>query len=203
MERSEILKAKRELKKKVASREPQTEHLVTKEILGLRKRELEKRINTENYKEMKEKYSKDDKTDEEFVRLGIAGLDDLFKKGVPKGSSVLIAGSAGTGKTIFCLQMLHYAVKNGEKCLYLSFEESEERLKQHMKGFGWDSTEFEKKGLLIIKRVDPFEISKSIEALLAQAKGELLIEVEGLSGFIPEGFKPDRIFIDSVTALTA
>jgi len=99
--------------------------------------------------------------------------------------------------------MLNYAANKGEKCLYLSFEESTERLKQHMRDFGWDPDRLEKKGLLVIKRIDPYEISRSIEALLAQARGELLIEVEGISSFIPKDFKPDRIILDSVTALTA
>ena len=141
--------------------------------------------------------------DKNFIRLGIDGLDSLFAKGIPKGTSVLVAGGPGTGKTLFCLHMLNYAAEKGEKCLYLSFEESETRLMQHMHDFGWNPEKLAKNGNLMIRRIDPFEISRSMEALLAQAKGELLIPVEGLTDFIPKGFKPDRIVIDSITALTA
>ena len=81
------------------------------------------------------KTSKDTKTiprAKEFVKTGIPGFDALLDQGIPKGTSVLIAGGTGTGKTIFCLQTLFNVAQNGEKCLYLSFEESEERLKKHM-----------------------------------------------------------------------
>ena len=47
---------------------------------------------------------------EKYVKTGIPGFDDLFENGIPKGSSTLIAGGAGSGKTNFCLQILaHHA----------------------------------------------------------------------------------------------
>ncbi|MCK5022798.1 MAG: hypothetical protein KAS04_01360, partial [Candidatus Aenigmarchaeota archaeon] len=61
-----------------------------------------------------------------YVKVGIDGFDSLFEYGIPKGSSILVAGGAGSGKTIFCLQMIADAAMKGEKCLYMSFEESEE-----------------------------------------------------------------------------
>ncbi len=42
----------------------------------------------------------------EYVKTGVTGFDDLFDQGIPHGSSVLIAGGAGSGKTILCLQIL-------------------------------------------------------------------------------------------------
>lgn len=81
----------------------------------------------------------------EWVKTGIPGFDELFEKGIPKGTSNLIAGGAGSGKTIMCLQILNNAVKNNEKCLYISLEESEMRLKKHMHDFGWDIEQAEKK----------------------------------------------------------
>jgi len=146
---------------------------------------------------------KDGKEPRGWVKTGIQGLDDLFEKGIPKGSSMLIAGGAGSGKTIMCLQMLAYGCSKGEKCLYLSFEESEEHLIQHMRDFGWEPEPWIKGGLLIIKRLDAFEIARSVEALLAKARGELMIEFEGVPGLIPAGFKPDRICLDSLTAVAA
>ena len=138
-----------------------------------------------------------------WVKLGVPGVDELFTEGIPKGSSMLVAGGAGSGKTILCLQTIAYGCSKGEKCLYLSFEESEERLISHMKDFGWDPEPWIKKGLLIIKRLDSFEIARSVEALLAKARGELMIEFKGVPGLIPGGFKPDRIVMDSLTAVAA
>lgn len=143
------------------------------------------------------------KKEGEWVKIGVPGFDDLFEKGIPRGSSVLVAGGPGSGKTIFCLQTLNNVAKKGEKALYISLEESEERLKRHMHDFNFDPEKLEKKGLLRIKRVDPFYISKNVEALLAKAKGELKIDIAEIGELIPADFSPEWIFIDSLTALEA
>ena len=137
----------------------------------------------------------------EYVRTGIEGLDALIEKGIPKGTTILVAGGAGSGKTILCLQILNYHAKHGEKCLYMSFEESENRLREHMHDFGWDPEALEKKGSLKIQRFNPFDITRSVDALLMKAKGELLIEVDPV--ILPQGFKPDFIVVDSLTAIAS
>jgi len=138
-----------------------------------------------------------------FVNTGIPGFDQLLEEGIPKNSSLLVAGGTGTGKTIFCLQLLANACKSGKKAIYISFEENEENLKKHMKGFGWEPEKWIKEKKLVIRRVSPYELSRSVEALLAKAKGELLIEFEGIPAIIPKGFNPDVIVVDSLTAVAA
>ena len=140
---------------------------------------------------------------ENFIRTGISGFDKLLEKGIPKSTSILVFGGAGSGKTIFCLQTLFNAAKNGERCLYLSFEESEKRLKEHMNDFGWDWKKLEGKGLLKITRKEPFNFTNTIEAMTEKAKGKLLIDINEVLEIIPEGFVPDRIVLDSVTAIAA
>jgi circadian clock protein KaiC len=137
----------------------------------------------------------------EFIKTGIEGFDKLFKHGIPKGSAVLIAGGAGSGKTIMCLQILANAARAGEKCLYLTFEESEKKLKEHMENFGWKPGELEKKGKLMIKRMSSHDVARSVEALLAKERGELMIDIEPV--ILPKGFRPDRIVIDSVSAIAS
>ncbi len=137
----------------------------------------------------------------EYIKTGIPGFDGLFDTGIPKGSSVLIAGGAGSGKTIFCLQMLANAARRGEKCFYLSFEESEERLKGHMEEFGWNPDEMIRGGRLVIRRMSSFEMARSVEALLAKEQGELMIEIEPV--IFPKGFRPDRIVVDSLSAIAS
>lgn len=136
-----------------------------------------------------------------YIKTGISGFDALLGDGIPDGSSVLICGGPGSGKTIFCLQMCHNAAMNGEKCLYMSFEESEDRLRQHMNDFGWDPEKLEKGGKLLIRRFNPFDITRSIEALLTRAKKELLIKVDPV--FFPKDFKPSKIVLDSMSAIAA
>ncbi|MBS3061593.1 MAG: AAA family ATPase [Candidatus Diapherotrites archaeon] len=77
----------------------------------------------------------------ERIPLGIKNFDRLVEGGLPKGSATLIAGTPGTGKSIFCLQALYYNAMKGRTCLYVSFEQSAEEIKEQMRQFGW---EFEK-----------------------------------------------------------
>ncbi|MBI4448078.1 AAA family ATPase [Candidatus Woesearchaeota archaeon] len=137
----------------------------------------------------------------DFVKTGISGFDDLLVEGIPRGSSILVAGGAGSGKTIFCLQLLSYHAAHGSKGVYISFEESEERLEQHMNDFGWNPTQLKKAGKLIIQRLSTFDITRSVDALLAKAKGELLIDIEPV--ILPKDFKPDFIVVDSLTAVAS
>jgi len=86
-----------------------------------------------------------------FIQTGVPGFDELFEHGIPKGSAVIMAGGAGSGKTIMALQTLMHHCEKGKKCFYMSFEESEERLVQHMEDFGWPAKKYIKKGVLKIK----------------------------------------------------
>jgi KaiC/GvpD/RAD55 family RecA-like ATPase/phage-related protein len=137
----------------------------------------------------------------ERVNTGIEGLDALLDEGIPKGASIIIAGGAGSGKTIASLQIAAHHAMKGKKCLYMSFEESEGRLMQHMQDFGWNPEKLIKNGNLKIQRFNPFDITRNVDALLMKAKGELLIEVEPV--ILPEGYQPDYIFIDSLTAIAS
>jgi circadian clock protein KaiC len=134
-----------------------------------------------------------------FVKTGIDGLDALFRDGIPKNSSVLVAGGAGSGKTLLTLQILYNAAKSGKKCFYMSFEESEERLWDHMEKFGWSLGESKKN--LVIKRFNLFDITRYIDALLAKQSGDLLIDVNPV--MFPEGFAPEIIVVDSLTAIAS
>ncbi len=134
-------------------------------------------------------------------KTGIDGLDMLFTKGVPVGASVLVEGGPGSGKTIFCLQLAHCVCRKGGKALYMSFEEPETRLLNHMKNFGWEPEKYIRNGQLLVKRYSALDISRSVEALLSAAKKELLIEVRPV--FFPKGFEPDIVLIDSLTSISS
>ena len=148
--------------------------------------------------ELKEKVRKGEK---EYIKTGIPGFDELFEHGIPKGNSVLIAGGAGSGKTILCLQTSVDKASRGKKCFYMSFEESEIKLMEHMEEFGWNPKELIKKGELKIQRFNPFDITRNVDAMLAKQKGELLIDIEPV--LFPKDFKPDFIFVDSLTEIAS
>ncbi|MBT4165995.1 hypothetical protein HOE04_03080 [archaeon] len=136
-----------------------------------------------------------------YILTGVPGFDDLMTKGIPKGNAMLVAGGAGSGKTIFCLQTLVNKAKEGKKCLYMSFEERESRLLSHMEEFGWNPKELIDNGNLKIQRINPFDITRNVDALLAKQKGELLIDIDPV--IIPKDFKPDFIALDSLTAIAS
>lgn len=132
---------------------------------------------------------------------GMKGLDKLFKKGIPTGSAVIVEGGPGSGKTLFCLQACVDACEQGRKVLFMSFEEPERNLRSHLKMFNFDAEKYEKKGLLKIKRFNALDIARSVEALLSEAKKELLIDVQPV--LIPQDFAPDLVFVDSLTSISS
>ena len=136
----------------------------------------------------------------ERVKTGVSGFDELFRKGIPRGTNILVAGGPGTGKTIFCLQTLYNAMRKGNNCLYITLEELPVRLRHHMREFGWDVEGAEKSGFRIIRR-DPFKIARTVEALLESAKGRLPMELTEVTEIVPKGSKPYMIVLDSISAL--
>ncbi len=145
---------------------------------------------------------KDKKPNKEYVFTGIEGFDSLLGNGIPKGNSIIMAGGAGSGKTIFCLQTMVNKAIEGKKCLYMTLEENEEKLIQHMEDFGWDAEKLIKTGKLKILRMNPFDITRNVDAMLAKQKGELLIDIDPV--LLPKDYaRPDFIVIDSLTAIAS
>jgi circadian clock protein KaiC len=84
----------------------------------------------------------------ERVSTGIERLDDMLAGGVYRGSSVLLSGTAGTGKSSIAAHMADAACRRGERCLYYSFEESQAQILRNMRSIGLDLGPWIKKGLL-------------------------------------------------------
>ncbi|NWJ48386.1 MAG: circadian clock protein KaiC [Chloroflexi bacterium] len=75
----------------------------------------------------------------ERISTGIPSLDDMLEgKGFYRGSSVLISGTAGTGKTSIASSFANSVCQNGERCLYLAFEESTGQIVRNMRSIGLD-----------------------------------------------------------------
>jgi circadian clock protein KaiC len=121
-------------------------------------------------KKTKAKAAKKAIKDYERVSTGVSGLDKLMEGGLLKGSTTLLAGSTGTGKTIFCCQYILEGLKHGEKCFYITLEESPEDIINDVARFGWDLKKYVDNGQLIIKYEDPFEVTNIARGFLDHIK---------------------------------
>lgn len=115
----------------------------------------------------------------------IPGFDELVQGGIPRGSVVLVSGSPGTGKTLFCLQTLINGCEDGEKGLFISFEQNIKDIIKQAKNFGWPIEKHIENGNLIVHTLSVF------------SKEEL---IEYLANTIQE-HNISRLCIDSLTAL--
>ena len=85
----------------------------------------------------------------ERISSGVARLDTMLGgEGYFRGSSVLVTGTAGTGKSSLAAHFVRAACGRGEKCLYFAFEESPAQILRNMRSIGVDLAPWTKKGLL-------------------------------------------------------
>jgi circadian clock protein KaiC len=85
----------------------------------------------------------------ERVSSGIPSLDQMLEgKGFFKGSSILVSGTAGTGKTSIAAYFAHETCKRKERCLYFAFEESPQQIIRNMRSIGIEMQEHIHKGYL-------------------------------------------------------
>ncbi len=80
----------------------------------------------------------------ERTATGISGLDSMLSGGIPKGSSILVAGSPGNGKSILAMQFLYNGVKEyNEPGIYVSLDEKLETAQRNFSTFDWDLNKIE------------------------------------------------------------
>lgn len=122
------------------------------------------------------------------VSTGIPSLNRMFKGGgYTRGSTVLVSGTAGTGKTSLAAAFAAEQCKRGERCLFLSYEESAGQLVQNMGSIGFRFEPLIKKGLLRIVSTRPSFFGLEMHLL-------------DLYKTISE-FKPQAVVIDPLTSL--
>lgn len=124
----------------------------------------------------------------EKISSGIPSLDEMLGgKGLYKGSSVLVSGKAGTGKTSIAAYFAKAACERKERCLFLAFEESPEQIMRNMRSINLDLEPFVKKGLLKFYASRPTIYGLEMHLVVFY---KLLKE-----------FKPSTVILDPVTNL--
>lgn len=85
----------------------------------------------------------------ERVPTGVPELDEMLGgEGFFRGSTILLSGTAGTGKSSLAAHLAQETCRRGERCLYFSFEESPAQILRNMKSINLDLAPFVRKGLL-------------------------------------------------------
>jgi circadian clock protein KaiC len=126
----------------------------------------------------------------ERVSSGIPRLDAMLGgQGYYRGSSILVSGTAGSGKTSMAAHFANATCERGERCLYLAFEESRSQWTRNMKSIGLDLQRWIKKGLL------------RHEASRPQLYG-LEMHLAHIHKFVEE-FDPSVVIIDPVSNFTS
>ncbi len=128
----------------------------------------------------------------ERVSTGVQALDQMLGgKGYFRGSSVLISGAAGTGKTSLAGYFAAAACQRGERCLFFSFEESRNQLARNLRSIGLDLERWLAKGLLRIHSARPTRFGLEMHlALLHKLVGDFqpqAVVVDPISNFISAG----------------
>jgi len=105
-------------------------------------------------------------------RTGIAGFDELSRGGLPSGRTSLLSGGPGCGKTVFAIQTLAHAVReHNEPGIFVTFEESANRIRKNAESFGWGICEFDDDALFFVDAQPPQEWVQAgkfdLEGLLA------------------------------------
>jgi len=77
---------------------------------------------------------------------GIGGLDHVGDGGLPRGRTTLVAGSAGSAKTVMAAQFLVQGIAMGEPGVFVTFEEKPEDIRRNMASFGWNIARWESEG---------------------------------------------------------
>jgi circadian clock protein KaiC len=127
---------------------------------------------------------------DERISTGLPALDEMLGgKGFYRGSTVLLSGTAGTGKTTLAAHFVDAACRRGEKCLYFLFEESPQQMIRNMRSAGVDIARWVDKGLLQFHADRPNRHGLETHLLTIHHTVEV--------------FEPDVVVMDPITNLLA
>lgn len=127
---------------------------------------------------------------EETVSSGIAGLDSMLgANGYFRGSSTMLSGGPGTGKTTIGAHFADRTCSRGERCIYFAFEESPSQLVRNMRSAGIDLQPWVDQGLLRIQSSRPS---------LGGLEMHLALMLKAV-----RDFSPSAVVVDPLTALIA
>ncbi|WP_423605243.1 ATPase domain-containing protein [Sphingomonas sp. MS122] len=124
----------------------------------------------------------------DIVGSGVPALDSLVGGGLDRGTSTLLIGPSGSGKSSLALQFVYAALKRGEPALLLVFDEVRSVFLRRAQGMGFDLKPFLEQGLLHLRQIDPAELTPG--ELTAAVRGAVethgarMVVLDSLSGYL-------------------
>jgi circadian clock protein KaiC len=125
---------------------------------------------------------------EDKFSSGIQGIDDLLGGGLECGTSTLIVGSAGTGKSTLAAQFAATAAERGERAVMFVFDESRTTLLSRMSGLGSSFEKHYREGRIAVRQVDPAELTPGEFADTirheVEDRGARVVVIDSLNGYL-------------------
>ena len=126
--------------------------------------------------------------DDAVVSTGLPGLDALLGGGLTPGTSALLTGPAGVGKTTMAVRCVMAALERGETAAYFLFDERLTTLWQRSRSLGMDLAPHVETGRLMIRQVDPAEMSPGEFAghvrHAVEAEGARMVVIDSLNAYL-------------------
>jgi circadian clock protein KaiC len=125
--------------------------------------------------------------DDKNVQSGVTALDDMLGGGIDRGSSTLIMGPAGSGKSALSTQYAIGAAQRGEKAAMFIFEESVASVYNRSHSLGMPLRELVDAGMIVIRQVDPAQLQPGEFAHAVRTtvdEGVRVLVIDSLNGFL-------------------
>lgn len=125
--------------------------------------------------------------DQRTLSSGIKELDELLGGGFDRGTSNLIMGPAGTGKSTVALRFTLSAAERGQRVSVYTFEESVQNLLKRAKSLDMDITKHIESGLINLRKIDPAELTPGqfSSLLRAECENEIdMVVIDSLNGYL-------------------
>lgn len=141
------------------------------------------------------------------VRLttGVTGLDEMMNGGIPRGTTTLVSGASGTGKTLLALHYTFAGLTQGEKVVYVSFEENPSQILKGAQSLGIDLSRYLQEGQLQLLHVSPMELDVDEHVYQIQhmvtSRGATRLVIDSISSF-ELGMRDKIKYTDYIWALT-
>jgi len=124
----------------------------------------------------------------ELIKSGVEALDEMFGGGQESGTTTLVIGQSGTGKSTMASLYATAALQRGEDVALFLFEERQETFLRRSEGLGMNLREYHENGRLLLRDFNPNEVSPGefaqiVQAIIAEGKTRVVV-IDSFTGYI-------------------